>query len=378
MGLLDLEELRNLQELRELKNLDNLEQLQNAQQLEKLDNLQQLHHMQNLNQLQPLHNLRDLDKLQDLSKLQSLQDLHQLQGLGKLDNLSLLKHMRHLEELHQTDQLQVLSRLESLEKLNNLHHLQALRDANLQQLGHLDTLNNMKELSRLSQLQHIDGLSQLQNLDQLAVLSRLKILDKLGDINQHTFLYLFSFLVPGLIFQEAISFFLHDRLELKRAFVLMVAYNMANFLVLMQFLLSGANRTLLNQNPLAYYLFWGSVLLLAPFLLGWLVAALTKGSRVGRFFKGLLPAKAMASAWDKFLTDAENYRVVITLNNEEKISGFFRKSEPRPEPDDPNDLYFTETSHYDPNATQWETLTQPAGVWVKGSEIKMLEVTPEM
>ncbi|HEY9685680.1 MAG TPA: DUF6338 family protein [Coleofasciculaceae cyanobacterium] len=369
MGLLDLDKLENLPELRNLNQLQNTQNLEQLQNLRNLQDLKDLQHLQNLNQLQYTQNLSQLDRLQQLSQL---------------DRLELLSNMRQLEKLHHVDhlqQLQMLKRLDVMEQLGNLK--------NLHQLGNLDRLDNLKQLSQLdkmdqlpnlTQLQHMQNLNQLERLNQLETLNRLRVLDRLLDFNLQTLLYLSSVFVPGLIFQEAVSIFSERRVGFRRSLVLMTLYNVLSILICILFVYNYLNAQLLAQHPVYYYAIWFVILLALPFLLGWMVARLANASYFGRPMKALvssMPAQAITNAWDRFLTEAESYQVVITLNNERKIMGVFRRGMPTPQTTDPDDLYFTETSQYDPQASEWKPLEHPTEVWVKGSEIKMVEVTPQ-
>jgi hypothetical protein len=379
MGLFDkLDNLQDLNRLDELQGLQKLDQLEHLDKLDKLENLKQLEHLNkldklvNLNQLQQMQSLEPLNKLdqvhhlQELSKLQHLDKLVNMQELSQLQNLSMLKQMEHLQQLHHLNrlqQLQMMQRLEKLERLNQLPQLQELRN-----------------LSLLSNTSHLDQLSKLSQLDKLDPLNRLGAIDRAWDFNYASLLYLSSIIVPGLIFQETITIFLKERLGARRAIVLMAVYNVLTLFLCLNFVYNRLTLNLLTEDPLYYYSAWFCVILLFPFLLGWLVAFLMNKSALGSSIKKALiqtPAKTVPNAWDRFLTEAESYRVVITLKDDKKIMGTFSRGMAVPETSNPNDLYVDETSHYDPTVGHWKELEKPVGIWVKGTEIKMVEVTPQ-
>jgi hypothetical protein len=369
MGLLDLDKLENLQELRNLNQLQNSRNLEQLQGLRDLENLRDLQHLQNLNQLQYTQNLSQLDRLQQLSTLD------RLELLGNMRQLEKLQHVDHLQQLQM---LKRLDQMEELGKLQNLHQLGSLN--NLNNLNNLSQLDKLDQLPRLNQLQYMQNLNQLERLDQLESINRLRVVDRLLDFNVQTLLYLSSWVVPGLIFQEAVSIFSERRVGLRRSLVLMTIYNVLNILMCIVLVYNYLSAQLLADHPVYYYGIWLAILLALPFLLGWMVARLANASYFGRPMKALVssvPAQAITNAWDRFLTEAESYQVVITLNNERKIMGVFKRGMPTPQTTDPDDLYFTETSQYDPKSSEWKPLERPTEVWVKGSEIKMVEVTPQ-
>lgn len=347
MAFLDLDKLENLQELKNL-----------PERMEKLDNLQHLDQLQNM---------QKLDELQRLDQLQNMQKLDQLEHMDQLQNLDKLQDLQHMDQFQHLDQLS---------KLRDLHQLQNMQ--NLQQIQHLDRLSllgQMKDLEKLNQLRdmrHMDSLSNLKSLDKLQVLDRLAIFDKLLKIS--SLLYLLSFIVPGLIFQEVISLLLGG-VTLKRSLVLMTLYNVLNLFVCMMFVYP--HLAAKEPYPFQYYGIWFAILILAPALLGGLIAWLTP------FFNRLfnqavtIPTKIMNNQWGQLLAGAQNYQIIITMNNEEKIRGIVSKAMPSPSAMDPRGLYLTETSHYSPDMKNWEELERPVGVWVKGTEIKMMEVSPE-
>lgn len=372
MALLDLKPLENLNQM---KHLDELRNLQN---LDKLEHMDQLRHIQGLDKLEhmdKLQHIEGLDKLQKLDQLQHLDKLSNLQALNQLQNLDMLKHMQQLEKLNQLQNMQMLDRLGELEKLNQLQNMHVL--TKLDQLNQMKNLQELPALSNLQQMAKLTELQNLQNLQQIEALNRLRVLDRLLNFDFTTLLYLFSVIVPGLVFQETVVLFTRGKIDFKRAMVLMVIYNIVNLLlgvvVLFDFF------TQLSAQPVVYYLAWFVMLIAAPIGFGWLLALVAKAPRAERFSELLItkPKHVVANAWERFLTEAESYQIVITLNNAEKIMGFFQKGSPTPATVDPNDLYFTETAHYDPQATTWTDLERPVNVWVKGSEIKMVEVSPQ-
>lgn len=377
MGLFDkLDNLKNLSRLDELQNMKQLEQLNK---LDKLDNLQQLQHLEKLDSLNQLQQMQSLDGLNQLNQMQHLQELGKLQYLDKmanmqalnqLQNLNLLKNMKHLEQLHHLDQLQQLKILQRLEKLEYLTQLQKL-----QELRGLDKLNNLHQLSYTSNLADLGNLNKLH---ELLPLNRLGAIERAWDFNYTSLLYLSSVIVPGLIFQEAVTIFLKERLGVKRSVVLMAIYNVLTLFVCINFVYNRLTLVLLAKNPIYYYSTWFCVLLLLPLVLGWLLAFLMNRSALGVSFKNALirqPVLTVANAWGRFLSEAESYYIVITLKNNKRIKGTFSKGKSMPETSHPNDLYVTETSYCEPSSTEWKALEEPIGIWVKGTEIKMVEVT---
>ncbi len=55
--------------------------------------------------------------------------------------------------------------------------------------------------------------------------------------------------------------------------------------------------------------------------------------------------------------------------------GVFHRGESAPDTDDPMGMYFTETSYYNAEEKEWKKLEQPVSTWVKGSEIKIVELS---
>lgn len=389
MSFLGLDELQNLKELKnldKLENMDNLQQLQKLDQMEhmdhldKLDNLQQLPELEHMDQLQ---NIQGLDQLQNMDSLKNLDQLQNMQALHQLSNLDMMKYMQSLGQLYRLDhlkQLQLLNRMEELEKLNNLQSLQNLKLLKnldqMQSLHELPQLNQLNQLDQLSQLSQMSQLQNLQGLDKLQPLNQLQVLKPVtSSLNYNSLLLLLSVIVPGFVFLEVFGFFFRKRLGIRHSLMMMVVYNIVNMLVCMLMIYSHVNSPLYKSNPVLYCLVWFAVLLLIPAMLGWGVALLSRLPAMSSIVTRMTP-QAVRSAWDRFLTEAESYTVTITLNNEEKLQGIFRRGMPTPSTSDPNDLFFTETSHLEPNATEWKALEHPVGVWVKGSEIKFLEVTP--
>lgn len=315
--------------------------------------------------------LLGLDELKNLQELKQLSEMENLQKLDKLDQL------QHLDKL---SNLQALSKLQSLSAMNNMHYLDKLQHIdNLRQLHLLSQLEKMQELSRLNNLQYMENLRQLnhlQSLQQLEVMNQLNVLNKLLSFNFNTLLYLFSIFIPGLVFQETITLLAPTQLGWKRAFVVMTVYNILNLLLCAAFGFHFLEH-FLDQQPI-YYTGWFCILLLLPVLAGGLVALLSRVPRFSQLSAYLTGMRLQAAnTWDRFLTEAENYRIVITLNNEEKLMGVFHREEAVPQIDDPMGMYFTETSHYDPQFREWKELQQPTHIWVKGSEIKIVELSTQ-
>jgi hypothetical protein len=334
-----------------LDELENLKELQNMQKLDQLQNLDKLREMNHMDQLQ------NLDKLQDLNKLQDLQHMDNLQNLDKLQHMDQFQH------------------LEKLSKLQDLYQLQEMRHLDqIQHLDRLNLLNRMDQLGQLNQLrdmQYMQSLSNLKSLDKLQVLDRLKVLDRLLELK--TLLYVLGFLVPGFIFQEVVSLLLRG-VTLKRSLVSMTVYNVINLFACILFVYPVLNT--LEDRPFLYYGGWLAILLLVPAVLGLLVAwAIPSINRL--YTKVNIPTRMVAARWGDLLSGAATYRVIVTMNNEEKIRGIVSKEIPTPQSVEPGGLYITETSHYDPERKDWQELAQPMGVWVKGTEIKMMEVAPE-
>jgi hypothetical protein len=307
--------------------------------------------------------LLNLDELKNLQELRHLDNLDELKELSKLQNLHLLNNMHYLQKLQHLDQLQQLHMLNRMAALDKLNQLQKL--------------NELLQLSKLHYMENLHELDNLHRLQQLDVLNRLRIVDRLLNFNFTTLLYLLSIFVPGLVFQETISLLLHEKLGVKRSLVLMVIYNVLSLLMCLLFGFHWITSLLPEHKPYQYVA-WFGILVLFPCFFGWLVSVLANTPRFRNVAQRMTSSRQkVVNAWEHFLSGAESYRVVITLNNEEKLMGIFQSGRPAPETVEPNDLYFTETSHYDPHDTEWKELVQPVDVWVKGSEIKMLEVAPQ-
>lgn len=346
MSFLDLDKLENLQELRQLPELRNMQHMDQLQNLDKLNQLQHMDQLQNLDKLNQMQNFQELRNLDKLDQLQNFQQLQHLDKMAELQNLNQLSQMQHLSQIQNLDKL---SQLHLLGKMSELHQLNMLKD-----------------------MQNMQSLNNLKSLDKLQVLDRLAIFDRL--LRFESLFYLLSFLVPGLIFQEVIALLLGG-LSIKRALVLMTLYNVISILGCLLFVYHLLPP--LEAYPLRYYGAWFAILIAVPALLGWLVALITPA--INRVYNHAvnIPTKIMANKWGSLLSGANTYQIIITMTNEEKIRGLVTKEIPTPETIDPNGLYLTETSHYSPTGQNWEDLERPVGVWVKGTEIKMMEVTPE-
>lgn len=376
MGLFD--KLDNLQELKRLETLQSLKKLDQLEHLDKLDNLKQLEHLEQLNKLdslnqlqqlpalEPLNRLDQVHHLQELGKLKHLDKLVNMQELSQLQNLNMLKQMEHLQQLHHLDRLQQLEMMQRLEKLEHLNQLPQLQE--------------LRNLAQLSNISHLNQLSRLSQLNKLRPLNQLETIDRVWDFNYASLLYLSSIIVPGLIFQETLTIFLKEQLGMKRAIVLVAVYNVLTLFLCLNFVYHRLTLTALAKDPVYYYFAWFCVLLLFPFLLGWLVAFLMNQPALGASLKKALiqmPTQTVTNAWAHFLTEAKSYRVLITLKDDTKIIGTFSKGMSIPNTSNPNDLYVRETSHFDPITGHWKELEQSIGIWVKGSEIKMVEITPQ-
>lgn len=367
MSILNLDKLDNLQELEHLRHLRDMGQLNRLEDLQRLEYLEQLENLGQLRELENLDNLPNLEQMDNLEQLQKLENLDQLQNmdlLNRLQNLEQLQKMDHLQQLELLQKLEELTRLRDLQTLNNLNHLESL--------GQLDKLQNLDELSRLR---------ELEDLEQLSGLERLSVLDRAEGLDTTTALFFIASMVaPGFIYQEAFSIFGERRLKFQHAIVLMIFYNVLNMFLCIRFVYGYVTERLLDQNAFYFYAAWFIVLLLLPFTLGWLSAVLTNRCLLGESFKEIMyakPAGTVPNAWERFLTESERYEMLVTLTNNEKVKGFFQKGMEIPETSDPSDLYLTETSRYDPQAAEWEKRHPRANMWVKGSEIKMVELLPQ-
>ncbi|WP_373532526.1 DUF6338 family protein [Vampirovibrio sp.] len=371
-NLQELKRLEHLQELKKLDQLDHLNSLEHLKKLEYLDKLDKLDKLDGLNQLQQLHLLEPLNKLnqiqhlQELDRLKYLEQLTHMQALNKLQNLTMLKQMNQLEHLHHLDrvqQLQILQRLEKLEHLNQLPQLQALNN-----------LNQLSSTDSLYQLSHLKQLAQLHPLNELSAI------DRVWDFNYASLLYLASVIVPGLVFQEAITLFSKKKLGVRRAIVWMSIYNVFTLFLCIGYVYNRLTLTLLSSDPVYYYFVWFCIILFFPFIFGRLVAFLLNRSILKINPKKVLAPESrlsIANGWGAFLTKAKSYQVIITLKNDTKIMGTYSNEMPMPEASNPNDIYVKETSHFDPLTQSWKALEQPRSVWVKGTEIKMVEITPQ-
>lgn len=373
MSILNLGRLDNLQELEHLRNLREMNQLNRLEDLERLEYLEQL---ENLGQLQKMDNL---DSLQNLEQLDHLEHLPELEQLNQLQNLDLLNRLQSLEQLQRIDHLQQLDLLQRLEELNKLQNLQSLNS-----LNHLENLNRMEKLGNLDELrmlQKLGHLNELKDLGHLRELEKLSVLDRTEGLDTTTALFFIaSMIAPGVIYQEAFSLFGERRLKFRHAMVLMLFYNVLNMFLCVQFIYSYVTNELLARNAFYFYASWFIVLLLLPFALGWLSAVVTNRCLLGKAFKEIMyanPAQTVSNSWERFLTGAERYEMLVTMNTEEKIKGFFQRGESSPESSDPNDLYLTETSLYDPRTLRWEQRDPSVSIWVRGSEIKTVEVSPQ-
>lgn len=387
--MLDFLNLRKLDNLDELQRLDTLEQMEQLDQLRHLDKLDRLEQLDQLNQMDQLQHLDQLQRMEQLGELELLQYMHQLDELrhleqmGQLDQLNTLENLAQLDKLNQLDRMSnlgQLDRLQQLDQLGQLHHVQNLQE--MSQLQHLTQLNHLSKLSKLDQLNQLGELQRLHQLQDLQNLDRLSILDPVAqNLRLETGLFILSALVPGLVFQEALSLASGKRLGWRRALVWMIAYNVLSLLAALWIMPDIRSIwTPMAEQPGLYYAAWLIVLLGAPALiggiLGWLARArFAKSVLLGRLFSA--PARQVSNAWGRFLTEAESYHLVITLNNEEKIRAVFHQNAPTPPTSDPDDLYVTETARYNPELDQWHPREQPVGLWVKGSAIKTVELQPE-
>ncbi len=151
-------------------------------------------------------------------------------------------------------------------------------------LRHMEQLGALEQrLEGLERLERLEGMSGLENLGQLKLLDRLdvdqinRLIDRLDrassmDVEARQIFYLISAVVPGFVFKEAIRMNLADQQRLPSPVMLIIFYNVTNYLMLSLFLFGTDAFRYLQTHIFAGLLVWFFILLILPAILGYLTA----------------------------------------------------------------------------------------------------------
>ena len=91
---------------------------------------------------------------------------------------------------------------------------------------------------------------------------------------------------------------------------------------------------------------------------------------------GLDSIHPIPTAWDYIFSRGVSTWVLITLNDGTRIGGYFGTASFASSESGERDLYLEETYEVSDDGS-WKRLTRDAGVWIRGTEVRLIEFRNE-
>nr|AOE06023.1 hypothetical protein [uncultured bacterium]CCF99600.1 conserved hypothetical protein, membrane [uncultured Flavobacteriia bacterium] len=177
------------------------------------------------------------------------------------------------------------------------------------------------------------------------------------------------FFIPGFIYLKSYRLLIADnKTDFSKDWFEAIGISIINFILFSYPIHLISDENFIENNSFLYFLFFGSIILLAPILLAFLFY---KISRTVWFSKFLInPTK---SSWDSFFSMKESYYVIVTLKNSTKIAGKYGLNSYSSAFPHPNEIYLEEIYELNKQGGFGEKINQTEGVLITEGEISTIE-----
>lgn len=188
--------------------------------------------------------------------------------------------------------------------------------------------------------------------------------------------YTLSFIVPGFILQSILSVFVPRKsVPTQISFIRFLTLSCFNYAFCSWLIYLIFQSEVFLTHPIRTALAWAYIILLSPILLGLISGYFSQKEFIRKIFFsiGLNPIHVIPTAWDyKFSNIKEAVWLLVTLKDGSTVAGLFGAKSFASSETDERDLYIQDVFRI-PDKGQWERVTNNAGIWVKGDQIKHIE-----
>ena len=191
--------------------------------------------------------------------------------------------------------------------------------------------------------------------------------------------YTLAFIVPGFVGYSVLSALVPVRaVSSELSLLRFLTFSCFNYAVWAAPLYWAVTQGWYARHPGLAAVGWGVVTLVSPIVIALGLGALRQRQAVARLHRlmGLDSIHPNPTAWDYIFSRGVLTWVLITLNDGTRIGGYFGAGSFASSESGERDLYLEETYEVSDDGP-WKRLTRDAGVWIRGTEVRMIEFRKE-
>jgi len=191
--------------------------------------------------------------------------------------------------------------------------------------------------------------------------------------------YTLAFIVPGFVGYSVLSALVPVRtVSSELSLLRFLTFSCFNYAVWVAPLYWVVTQGWYARHPVLAAVGWGVVTLVSPVVIALGLGALRQRQAVARLHRlmGLDSIHPIPTAWDYIFSRGVSTWVLITLNDGTRIGGYFGTASFASSESGERDLYLEETYEVSDDGS-WKRLTRDAGVWIRGTEVRLIEFRNE-
>jgi hypothetical protein len=181
--------------------------------------------------------------------------------------------------------------------------------------------------------------------------------------------------VPGFVLHKALSVVVPRRKDDKDiSFLKFLVYSSINYALWSGVIYIVYKKQYWESHAIQFVLLWFVVLVISPIVLGLSIGFISQKGWIRKFLQkiGINTLHPVSAAWDYYFSSAKPVWILITLQDDSEIAGFwggrsFASSDP-----DTKDIYIQSVYRVVEDGS-WKKVERTAGIWVDGKLIKSIE-----
>jgi len=190
-----------------------------------------------------------------------------------------------------------------------------------------------------------------------------------------TIFLIFSFLVPGFIFDSAFSMLIPKKQQAwEHSLLYYFTFSCLNYA-----LCSWLVYLIINSDFFIEHISWSAIgwlfiILISPFALGIVLGWLAQKDNVRKYLEniGLRFMHPIPNSWDYFFGNTTPKWILVTLKDGHSVAGYFGEKSFAASDLSGRDLYIEKIYRVKENEP-WEAIADSAGTWLPGELIKHIE-----
>lgn len=187
---------------------------------------------------------------------------------------------------------------------------------------------------------------------------------------------LIAFIMPGFVTDFIISFAVPRAKRTSQETILTtLTFSCVNYALFSWLVLIINNEAFYSEHKVFYIILWTFILLIAPILEGMLFVWLANSHLSKMLLQFLKPknVRLTPTAWDYIFSQEQRLWILITLNDDSRIGGFFGEKSFVSEYPQAQDIYLEQVWHLGDNGEFKSPVADSAGCLIKMQDIKYLE-----